>query len=224
MNNLGHILELLKSVNIQTSDAFVTFNVVSLFTNIPVYEALQVISNKLRNDDTLLEQSFLQIKAIKELLKVCLKTTYFQVDDKFSQEEYGMAMGNPLSLIISNISMYHLEKLALNFVQYKPSLWLRYVYDTLVICPHGPERLQNFLSYHSSLSSSTHFTMEMESDSVIPFPNVLVIRKEMTFVTKVYRKPTHTGRYPNFKSDHPLHVKRGLIQNLHNRASTKCQE
>jgi hypothetical protein len=42
--------------------------------------------------------------------------------------------------------------------------------------------------------------------------------------TRVYRKPTHTGRYLNFNSNHPPHVKRGLIQILHNRASTTCQE
>jgi hypothetical protein len=37
-------------------------------------------------------------------------------------------------------------------------------------------------------------------------------------------KPTHSGRYLNFKSDHPPHAKRGLVQNLHNRVSTICQE
>jgi hypothetical protein len=66
--------------------------------------------------------------------------------------------------------------------------------------------------------------MEVDSYSVIPFLDVLVTRKETTLVTKVYRKPTHTGRYLNFKSNHPPHVKRGLIQSLFNRASIICQE
>jgi hypothetical protein len=35
--------------------------------------------------------------------------------------------------------------------------------------------------------------MEIEADSVIPYLDVLVIRKEMTLDTKVYRKPIHTG-------------------------------
>jgi hypothetical protein len=51
--------------------------------------------------------------------------------------------------------------------------------------------------------------MEIDSDSAIPFLDVLVIRKGMTLVTKVYRKPTHTNKYLNFKSNHPPHVKRG---------------
>jgi hypothetical protein len=63
--------------------------------------------------------------------------------------------------------------------------------------------------------------MEIESDSVIPFLDVLMIREEMT---EVYRKPTHTGRYLNFNSNRPPHVKKGSVQSLHKRASTICQE
>jgi hypothetical protein len=159
-----------------------------------------------------------------ELLEVCLRTTYFQVDDKFFQQKDGMAMGSSLSPIVSNIFMEHLENLALDLAQHKPSVWLRYADDTFVAWPHGPSRLQDFLSHLNSLRLSIQFTMEIESDSTIAFFDVLVIRKGMTLSTKVYRKPTHTGRYLNFNSNHPPHVKRGLIQSLHNRDSTRCQE
>jgi hypothetical protein len=46
----------------------------------------------------------------------------------------------------------------------------------------------------------------------------------MTLATEVYRKPSHTGQYLNFKYNHPLQVRRGLIHSVHNRASTICQE
>jgi hypothetical protein len=39
-----------------------------IFTNVPVDEALQVIRNKLHNDDTLAERSVLQVEAIMVLL------------------------------------------------------------------------------------------------------------------------------------------------------------
>jgi hypothetical protein len=35
--------------------------------------------------------------------------------------------------------------------------------------------------------------MEIESDNVIHFLDVLVVRKEITLTIKVYRKPIHTG-------------------------------
>jgi hypothetical protein len=139
----------LKSVNLQSLDTLVSFDVVSLFTNVPVDKALQVIRNKLHNN-TLAEWSVLQVEAIMELLEVCLKTTYFQVD-KFFQQKDGMDMGSSLSPIVSNIFMENFEELALDSAQYKPSLWLRYVDDTFVVWPHGSEQLQNFLNHLRSL-------------------------------------------------------------------------
>jgi hypothetical protein len=89
-----------------------------------------------------------------------------QVDDKFFQQKDGMAMGSSLSPIISNIFMEHFEKLALD------SLWLWYV-DTFVVRPHGSEQLQNFLNHIKGLRPSIQFIMDIESDSVIPFQDVL---------------------------------------------------
>jgi hypothetical protein len=68
--------------------------------------------------------------------------------------------------------------------------------------PYGLEQLQNFLSHLNSLRPSIQFTMEIGSDSEIPFLDVLVIRKRTALATKGYRKPTHTDWYLNFKSIH----------------------
>jgi hypothetical protein len=60
------------------------------------------------------ERFVLQIEAIMELLEVCLRTTYFQADDKFFQQKDDMAMGSSLSPTVSNIFMEHFEKLTLD--------------------------------------------------------------------------------------------------------------
>jgi hypothetical protein len=87
VNNSGHFVQLLKPVDLRSSDTHVSFEVVSLVSNVPVDKALEVIIDKLNNDDTLAERSALQVEAIMELLEVCLRTTYFQVDDKFLQQK-----------------------------------------------------------------------------------------------------------------------------------------
>jgi hypothetical protein len=82
----------LKSVHLQFSDTFVSLDVVSLFNSVPVDEALKVIRNKLHNEDTLVKRIALQVEGIMELLEVCQRTTYFEVDNKFFQQKEGMAI------------------------------------------------------------------------------------------------------------------------------------
>jgi hypothetical protein len=174
-------VQLLESLNLQSLDTLIRFDAVCLFTDVPVDKAPQVIRSKLHNDDILVEWSVLQVEAIMEMLEVCLRTTYFLVDSKFFQKD-GITIGSCLPLTASNIYMD--------------------INGTFVFWPHGSKWLQNFLSHLNSLRSSIQFTIEIESDSVIPFLDLLVIREEVTFATKAYRKPTHTGRYLNCKFNH----------------------
>ena len=72
--------------------------------------------------------------------------------------------------------------------QYMTS-WKRYVDDTIsyskVDCI---ENIQNTLnSFHANIS----FTYEQECDVMISFLDVLIIRKNNTIETTVYRKQTH---------------------------------
>jgi hypothetical protein len=45
-----------------------------------------------------------------------------------------------------NVYMGHFEKLALDLVQQRQSLCIRYVDEILVAWAHGPEQLQNILA------------------------------------------------------------------------------
>ena len=53
----------------------VSFLVSSLFTNIPIDEA--VIRDRLRGDETLVNRTTLSSDRVAELLEACLKLTYF---------------------------------------------------------------------------------------------------------------------------------------------------
>jgi hypothetical protein len=83
IKNYGDFIELLKSVDLRGQEILVSFDVVSLFTNIPVYEALLVFRSRLDNDNTLTELSVRKVEAIMEFLDVCLRTTYIKRDDGF---------------------------------------------------------------------------------------------------------------------------------------------
>jgi hypothetical protein len=55
VKNSEQFLQLLRYVNVQGSDILVSFDVVSLFINVPVEEALDIIRNKWLEDETLAE-------------------------------------------------------------------------------------------------------------------------------------------------------------------------
>ena len=72
--------------------------------------------------------------------------------------------------------MEFFEDMAIHKAELKPSLWLRYVDDTLVVWPHGRDHLDEFFRHLNSERSSIQFTMELENEGSIPFLDVLVKR------------------------------------------------
>jgi hypothetical protein len=101
VKNSDHFIQFIKSASLQNTDTQVSFDVVSLFSDVPLDEALEVIRNKLQDDHTLAERSILQVEDIMKVLEVCLRTTYFKVDYKFFQQKDGIAMGSSVSPVIS---------------------------------------------------------------------------------------------------------------------------
>ena len=62
----------MRDITIGEDDLLVSFDVTSLFTNVPIGEALQVIQAKLREDDSLAERIPLSPDRVVELLDMCL--------------------------------------------------------------------------------------------------------------------------------------------------------
>jgi hypothetical protein len=85
-----------------------------------VEEVLQVIRNRLNTYPSFPECSPLQVEDIMVSLDICLKTTYFQFEDKFYQQKEGMSMGNLLTLLVNNIFMKYFEEIALDTADHKP--------------------------------------------------------------------------------------------------------
>ncbi|XP_063216176.1 uncharacterized protein LOC134527430 [Bacillus rossius redtenbacheri] len=122
------------------------------------------------------------------------------------------------------IFMEIFEQDALSKSNSPPKIWLRYVDDTFTVWQHGLETLEEFVNHLNSLRPSIKFTYEKETNGSIPFLDVLVSRKNNSLETKVYRKPTHTGQYLNFASNHPKTTKTGIIHTLTNRAEIICSD
>jgi hypothetical protein len=139
------------------------------------------------------------------VLDVYVTTTYFLVEDRFYQQKKGMAMGSSLSLVVSNIFVEYFDNFNLDSTQYKPSIWLRHVDDTLV---YGHMTMRNCNHFvNTSVVSDLPYSLLWKQKLVVLFLNVLVSGKGTTPQTKVYRKP-HTGCYLHSESNHPYHIGR----------------
>ena len=76
--------------------------------------------------------------------------------------------------------------------------------------------LQEFLSHLNGVESSIQFMVERESEGKLPFLDVLLQRDlDGSILTTVYRKPTHTDRYLDFASHHPIAHMIAVVQTLH---------
>ncbi|XP_070573727.1 uncharacterized protein [Ptychodera flava] len=122
---------------------------------------------------------------------------------------------------IANLFMEHLEQQAIvtEPLNCKPSLWKRYVDDTLEIMKKG--EVDNLTEHINKVdpTGSIKFTYEPEVEGQIPFLDTLIVRRDDGSVKLLlYRKKTHTDQYLNFASHHPLHHKLGVIRTLLDRS------
>ena len=69
-------------------------------------------------------------KDIMDLLNLCLPSTYFQYNRKHYKQLHWTAMGSPVSVVVAEIVMQHVEERAIATCQQTIPLWLRYVDDT----------------------------------------------------------------------------------------------
>ena len=104
-------------------EELVSFDVVSLFTKIPVDLAVKVAEERLRKDASLGQRTSLLVEDIIHLLCFCLKTTQFTYNGTYNQQVFGTAMGSPVSAVIANMVMDHVEQRALATSPVKPFFW-----------------------------------------------------------------------------------------------------
>ena len=131
-------------------------------------------------------------------------------------------MGNPLSPVLSNFFLEHVETELLSaFSGSKPFFFVRYV-DDILSAVHSDFNLASFLSFLNSLYPSLKFSFEWESNRCIPFLDVLIIRSLNSLKFKVFRKATHSNSYLHYLSFHSQSIKLSVAQNLFLRAFRIC--
>ena len=193
----------------------ISFDVKSLFTNVPIKEAVQLALELIRSDTN--RRLDIPIPVLQKLFEFTTEYCCFEFMGDFFLQTDGLSMGNPLAPPLSHLFMVKIEQKALNLgINFR--VWKRYVDD--VYCrlnKHDFERIPTILQSLNAIHQSIEFTAEKEENSQLPFLQVLTTKpvgNHKNYDTTVYRKPTHTNLYIRWDSAHPPSQKLGVFRTL----------
>ena len=154
----------ISSIKIDDDETMVSFDVVSLFTTIPVQKTCNYIRTKLEQDDTLALRTNLTIDDIISLLDFTLSNNCVIYNDVTYKQIHGCAMGSP---VVANICMEVIENTAIETTQTKPKTWKRFVDDSFSIIEKTG--ITSVLNSLNNIDPNTSFTIELEQDNKISF-------------------------------------------------------
>ena len=112
--NSKSLADQLKNITVEEDEILNSHDVVVLFTNTPIDLTLQIIRDRLEQDQDLKNRTLLSIDDIIELVDFSLsRVAYFSYNGTIYRQRFGIAMGSPLSPIGCNIFMEWLENKAI---------------------------------------------------------------------------------------------------------------
>ena len=175
-----------KELNLE-SECMFSFDVTSLFTNVPLIETIDFICSQI---------SYLNIDvpipicSLKELLLRCTFNIQFRFNDSLYRQTDGVAMGSPLGPILSDLFMASLETGPLYESISSLSFYRRYVDDIFIIMDETLS-ITHLLDIFNQAHPSIQFTSEFEVNNSLPFLDVLLFKRPDGSLSRtVYRKQT----------------------------------
>ena len=168
-----------------------SFDISSLFTNVPLAETIEICADTLYNDESMVPSFPRNI--FVELIQLATSSLEFNFNSNMHRQIDSVATGSPLGPELANIFVGYQEAKLFNIAK-RPSVYFRYIDDTFAVF-NNEEDCNTFLTHLNSFYPSLRFTYEKKSNHFLPFLDVLVERHHLKFLTSVYRKLTFTGQY-----------------------------
>ena len=197
------------------SDILVSYDVSSLFTNVPLDETIQILVDKAFSNNWFNTTYELNITKsdLSDLLKVATKDQLFQFNGNLYEQVDGVAMGSPLGLLLANTFMCYIEE-RLQQQGKIPAFYRRYVDDTLTAVPDVASA-QALLETLNNAHQAINFTMELPKSDTIPFLGMNLSKKGCKIVTSTFIKPTDTGLLTHYHSHIDRRYKTSLLRTIY---------
>ena len=166
-----------------------SFDIKSLFANIPLDEIIHIIISKSFNNIRHFHN--FTCDDFSKLLRFSVKNLHFLFNSVLYEQTDGVAMGSPLGPVFADIflSWHECTWLTNCPPQVKLLYYRRYVDDCFLLF-RSPNHIKPFLHYMNNQHPRIVFTQEAEDNNSLPFLDILITRQNGFFTTSVYQKPT----------------------------------
>ena len=132
VDSTSAFVDKLQEFQLQNGDYSVSFDVSSLYTNVPLEETIHLIAEKVYSSGSKKVPPFKKKEFIK-LMKFATGGMFLYNDRLFKQVD-GVAMGSPLGPSLANFFLGYLEETRFfNDSSIKPKLYVRYVDDIFAV-------------------------------------------------------------------------------------------
>ena len=201
-------------LKINKGEIVVSYDVSSLFTNVPLDETIGILVNRAFTNNWFNTTHNLALTRtdLVNLLSVAAKGQLFQFDRALYEQTDGLAMGSPLGPLVANVFMSSIED-TLKQQGKLSSIYRRYVDDTLTVMS-DLATATTFLHTLNSAHTLVKFTMEVEKNGKLPFLGTELLNHAPRIETKVYVKPTNTGLLLHYQSHVDNRYKGSLLTTM----------
>ena len=90
------------NLNVNSDSYLVSFDVESLFTNVPTKETIEIILDLVFQDEIVVFDD-LSREELKKLLTICTQESHFQFNGQYYDQVDGVAMGSPLGPLFAYV-------------------------------------------------------------------------------------------------------------------------
>ena len=149
------VADIIKSSKLDPSSVFLcSFDISSLFANVPLAETIQITADALYKMDHL--SLLFPRKVFIERMEMAISSVEFSFNDIMYRQIDGVAMGSPLGPALANIFVGYYETKLFQTIS-KPAMYYRYMDDTFVVfnnenqCEYSWRDLTHFILLFGSL-------------------------------------------------------------------------
>ena len=182
-----------------------SFDIKSLFTNIPLQETINLCVENLFQDRTHVDN--LSKDSFRELLTRTMSESLILFDQEFYKQHDGVAIGSRLGPTLANVFLYYHEKIWLQNCpsEFKPVIYRKYVDDTFLRF-RSKHHIEKFRNYLNRQHKNIKFTSETENENSISFLDIKITRDNNKFMTSVTANRPLAESLPTLKVSSRSHI------------------